>query len=223
MDFAAMFQTWRNVLTKPGEPVFEEERHKPAATLTNALIWMVIAGIVAAIFGAIRVGINNLVWGPTSLAPFIEQFDLPPEVAAQLAPLGSCGLGLQLSIACIAVLTVPIVFLISSVIHLALAKVVGGTGSFEEHTFLLATIRAPLTVVSSVINIIPFLGGCVAFALLIYQIVLTYFAMKTAHNLTTGKALFVAITPPLIALLCLCGIIVTLVGTMAAMMGGNIS
>ena len=26
MDFAGMFQTWLNVLTRPGESVFEEER-----------------------------------------------------------------------------------------------------------------------------------------------------------------------------------------------------
>ena len=51
---SAIIQTWRDVLTKPGEPVFEGERAKPEATLTTVLIWIVGAAIVTAVLGLLR-------------------------------------------------------------------------------------------------------------------------------------------------------------------------
>ena len=63
MDFAAMFETWKNVLTKPGEAVFEVERQKPHANLTTAFIWVAIAGVASAIFGAIGAVADNLIGG----------------------------------------------------------------------------------------------------------------------------------------------------------------
>ena len=48
MDFAGAIETWRRVLTQPGEPVFEQEKLSPNNSLQTALIWMVVAGVVEA-------------------------------------------------------------------------------------------------------------------------------------------------------------------------------
>jgi len=220
MDFNAMFQTWMNVLTKPGEPVFEEERRKPNANLTTALIWVAIAGVVAAIFGAIAAVIFSFIGSSVSLISMLAD-NLPPEVAAQLAGanLGG-GLGAGVGQACANIIIIPIVFLMSAAVHFGVAKAVGGTGSFEEHTYVHATVRAPIIVASSVINIIPVLGTCVSVLLIIYQIVLTYFSMKVVHNLTSGKALLVALAIPILFALCLiCLFAVIFAGVFSAAAG----
>ena len=97
----------------------------------------------------------------------------------------------------------PVGFLIGSGIHFLIAKLLGGTGSFEEQTYLLATFVAPMMIINGVIGIIPFLGGCVWFLILIYQLVLTFLAVKVVHRLGTGQALVVALGPILIFFLCL--------------------
>ena len=35
-----MLQTWKNVLLRPGEEVFEDEKASPNATLGTALLWI---------------------------------------------------------------------------------------------------------------------------------------------------------------------------------------
>ncbi|MFN8456366.1 MAG: Yip1 family protein [Anaerolineae bacterium] len=205
MDFAAMFQTWMNVITKPGEATFEAERHKPQANLTTALIWIVIAAVVLAIGNAISALISSLIGGGGStMQMLLDQADLPPEVAAQLSASAAGGAGSIVGAFCAALILAPIFFLIGSGIYFLIAKLFGGAGAFEEQTYLLAAIAAPITIVSGVVGIIPFLGGCVAFLLTIYQLVLNYFAVKVTHNLTSGKALAVVLIPVAIFFLCLC-------------------
>ena len=48
MDFGKMFETWLKVLTKPGEEVFQQEREKPEAKLSTALIWIIISAVIIA-------------------------------------------------------------------------------------------------------------------------------------------------------------------------------
>lgn len=47
--FISMFKTWKNVMTKPGEQTFAAERSKSSATLRTALVWILLAGVIAAL------------------------------------------------------------------------------------------------------------------------------------------------------------------------------
>jgi hypothetical protein len=224
MDFRRMFQTWINVITKPSEATFDEERHQPEATLTTALIWMAVAGVIAAIFGAIGAGIQGMMGGMAGLAPLLDA--MPPDMARELAPFmvqQAGGTFASVGIAfCVGLFGVPLGFLIGSGIWFVLAKLFGGTGEFEEQSYLLATFSAPLTIVSSVLGVIPLAGPCLSFFLGIYQQVLTYFAMKVSHNMTSGRALGVVLTPVIILLLCLvCTVMLGVLGGVGAMMGSN--
>jgi hypothetical protein len=129
--------------------------------------------------------------------------DMPPEMAAQMAAFTGASIGLGIVFAFIgSLIFAPLGFLIGSAIYFLIAKVLGGEGSFERHTFALSTFTAPLLIVNGALGIIPVLGACLSFVVYIYQIVLTYFAMKVAHNLTSGKALLVALVPLIIGLIC---------------------
>ena len=54
MDISSIFQTWVNVLTKPGEEVFAAERENASATLKTALVWMILASVIAALLGTLQ-------------------------------------------------------------------------------------------------------------------------------------------------------------------------
>ncbi len=203
MDFAAMFQTWINVLTKPGEATFQEELEKPHATLGSALIWIVIAAVITAVLSVISVLVGSLFSGGSSIMQSMMGSDIPPEMAAQMAAFTGASIGIGIVFAFVgALILAPLGFLFGSAIYFLLAKIVGGQGDFERHTFALATFSAPLLIVNGALGIIPILGGCVSFLVYIYQIVLTYFAMKVAHNLSSGMALLVALVPLIIGLIC---------------------
>ncbi len=204
MNFAAMFQTWVSVLTHPGENVFQEERAKPQATLTNALIWIVVAAVIAAIFSAIGVLISHALGAGTGvLQSVLSGIDLPPEARQQILRFaaGRAGGGFFGTL-CISFVLVPVGFFIGSGIYFVVAKLFGGEGTFEEQSYLLATFSAPIIIVNSVIGIIPFLGGCITFFISIYQLVLTYYAVKVSHKLTSGKALMTVLIPILVLFLC---------------------
>jgi hypothetical protein len=188
MDFNAALQTWIAAVTRPGTEFFEQESTKPEANLTTAIIWVVIAGVVSAIFGAIA-GLT----GATGMAAMFEQMGLP----AGTIPMG----GITGFAAVANIVLMPIFFLIGAGILHLIATVLGGKGDYGRYAYLLATFYVPLSIVASVISIIPVLGGCVAMLLSLYEIVLAFFATKVNYRLTDGKAIAVVLAPVILVVL----------------------
>lgn len=199
MDFGKMFETWLKVLTKPGEAVFQQERENPQATLTTALIWIVISAVVVAALGFISsFFLLNALGGGGGFDEMLQQADMPPE-AQQLAPFFSTALatGLAGSLGVFSIILAPIAFLIGVAIWHVIASLLGGKGSFETYAYLLATFQAPLSIISALLGLIP-LAACLSPLISIYQLVLIYFATKVAHDLSSGRALAVVLTPILV-------------------------
>lgn len=201
MNLSETWQTWLHVTTAPGEPTFEAERQKPQATLTTALIWMVIAGVVAAILGFIQAAVAAGAAQGT-IAQLLATADLPPETRVALEQLLNSGVlsiltgGASLT----SIIMVPIGFLVSTAIYFVIAKLLGGTGDFGRYAYLNASFGAPLTILSSILSVIPFLG-CISIFVSIYQLVLIYYSTKVEHNLTSGRALIVVLLPLIVILL----------------------
>jgi hypothetical protein len=200
MNLSETWQTWLRAVTAPGEPTFEAERLKPQATLTTALIWMLIAGAVAAVLGLLQ---TTIAAGAvqSSVSQFLAQADLPPETRAQLEQvlnsgflggLGGASLG--------SIISVPVGFLVGTGILYLIAKLLGGTGDFGRYAYLNASFTAPLTILSSLLSVVPVLG-CISIFISIYQLVLTYYSTKVEHQLTSGKALIVVLLPVILVLL----------------------
>lgn len=194
MDFNAALDSWRRVLLQPGVPAFQEEKTNPNANLTTAIIWVVIAAIISGILGWLQLRITS-----TNLAA-IE--GLPPEMQQQLSGMMGGGLGLW------AIIIMPILFLIMvGLMHVA-AQALGGQGDMGVMAYLVSTYHVPLTIISAVVALIPFLGGCISFLLSIYGIVLAYFAAQANYGLTSGKAIVVALVPLIIGF-CIGGLLAT--------------
>ena len=200
MDFAGMIQTWIGVLTGPGEEVFEREQASPNATLTTALIWTVLAAVVVAVLGFIQ----SLLFASSAqgMMGMISQIDLPPENSAMIQKMMSSGIfaGASGAASFLGIIFSPIAFLIGvGIIHL-IANVLGGKGDFGRYAYLSAAIGAPISIVNAFLGFIPVVGGCVAFLLTIYSLVLNYFAIKVAYSLTSGRAIAVILIPLIVVL-----------------------
>lgn len=220
MDFGAMIQTWINVLTHPGETVFQEERLKPQAKIATAIIWVIIAAVVAAIFGAIRMAIGG---GASFMQAIMLNQDLPPEMRQQFTQYAAMSSGTIFGTLFGMLIFVPLAFIIGSGILFVVAKMFGGEGDFEEHTYLLATIWAPITIINAVLGVVPFLGACLTFIISIYQLVLATFAIKVAHNLPGGKAAATVLIPILVVFLCLICAFFFMMLTFSALFSGAMS
>lgn len=198
-------------MTRPSVDVFLEESRSPNATIVTALIWIVISAVVAAIFGWLQVAMLGA--GMGGMDAMFAEAGLPPEVTSQMAGLigGGAGFG--------ALFVVPISFLIGVGITHLLAKLFGGDGPFGVFAYMVAAFQAPLGIVSAVLGLVPFLGGCISFLLSIYGLVLTYFAVKANYGLTDGKAIAVVLIPFLV-LLFLAVCFAVMIGAMFAGFGG---
>lgn len=212
MNLMGMLETWMAVLTRPGEDVYEEI--KPQANLTTALIWVVIAAVIAGLLAGAGAAVSSL-FNMGNMAAFEEILNDPSIDPATREMLGTflapaaAGGGILASAfiaICATIIFAPLAFLIGSGIYFVIARVFGGEGSFELQSFYLAAITAPISIISAALNVIPLLGACLAIFVSIYQLVLTYFAMKVAHNVSGGRALGIILTPIAIYILCVCSV-----------------
>lgn len=170
-----MFQEMINgsvaVLTQPSVQTFERHERN---NLQWALIYSVIAGVINAIIAAIA----------ASLGLGAATAGLDPEIAAAAEPsiVGAIFSGIFGTV---------IVLLIAWGITYGLGRAFGGTGAFGELAWGLSLFGAPLTVASSILGLIPFIGGILALALFGYNLYLTYLAIQSGMNLPSNKALYV--------------------------------
>jgi hypothetical protein len=102
-----------------------------------------------------------------------------------------------------------------------LGRAFGGTGQFGELGYDVSLFTAPITVVSSVLGLIPVLGGIAALVLAIYNIYLTYLGIQSGMNLPKEKAIWVMVIIFLIVVAIVGCIAVFFAAIFAAMMSGQ--
>ncbi len=111
-----------------------------------------------------------------------------------------------------AVLT-PLLSMIGLAINAAIFNLLGllfgGKGTFGRTAYALAAYKTPVSLVATLLNIIPVVGTCLAAPIGIYSIVLNVRALMAAHDLPVGRALGVILLPGniLFVLCCLLGIL----------------
>jgi hypothetical protein len=199
VDFSQVWQTWLRVTTSPSEATFEAERQKPNATLSTALIWMLIAGAITAAVGLLQAALVASV-APGTFSLVLRMVNLPPVLRVPLQTLGGIVSVTGLSDANIgSIIAVPLGFLIVVTIFHWIAKLLGGTGNFGRYAYLNATFSAPLAILIALISVIPYVNY-LEIVINIYQVVLIYYAIKVEHRLTRRKAVLVILLPVILLL-----------------------
>ena len=212
MDIQSIFQTWINVLTKPGEAVFAAEREKTSATLSTALLWIIAASVITALLGALQSSIYSSTMG--GFGQIVDM--LPSELQNEFGTVAEAGASGGAAFNFAFIILGPIFFLFGVVIYHLIATVLGGRGQYGRYAYLTATYSAPLMIVGSVLGFIPVLGGCLSLILGIYQFVLTYYAVKVEYGLSQGRAIVVVVIPLLAGLILAVCLATVVIGALVA-------
>lgn len=173
---AGWLQTWIMAVTKPNEQTFIEISESPDAKIQTALIWAVLAGLIS---GA-AIGIGFV------LQTLIQTGGSSNDMG--MIAMMICGFPIALAI------INPIGLSLSTALFQWVAKLFGGSGSFEKLIYPLSAITLPMTIVSGIFSLlssIPIVGICISvlsFAISIYTIVLNIIAVKAVNRFDWGKA-----------------------------------
>ena len=202
LDLRSIFHTWLTVLTRPGQQVFEAERLKPSATLATALIWTVLAGAITVLFELLHAQLYpSPLW---SMWPFLGSMSSEFRAAMDAIPQRSLAQTLS------GIITAPVILIISVGIQHLIASASGSdrirleptgeirSGKFGRYAYLNATFGAPLSIITSLLSLVPILNCLIVLALAIYQFVLTYFATRAEYGLSRGRAIVVVLAGPIL-------------------------
>jgi hypothetical protein len=218
----SMIDTWMAAVTKPNEGTFARIAAQPGASASKAFLWVFVASLITSF--------ASFIAQAASFGGQMESFRrfLPPEIAREL-PVGaapSFGIGTIICGAPIGAVFAVLFFAIGVALVQWVAKLFGGTGSFDKLAYAFSAITVPYSVIAAVlalIGIIPFVGiltGLISLALGIYVIVLEVLAVKAVNGLDTGKAVGAVLLPGLVIFLviCCCAIVVGI--AMGSALGG---
>ncbi|GAB4567265.1 MAG: hypothetical protein Fur0017_07670 [Anaerolineales bacterium] len=221
---AGWLQVWIKALTKPSEQTFIEITEGPEAVAKTAYIWVFIAGTVSAIIQAILRGIY-MAMGITPQLPIpgLEEFTSQPVSSdpsvTVISLIGS------LCAAPIAGLVSILFFAIGVAITQWIAKLFGGTGTYEKLAYATAAISVPYTLIVSVISLlgaIPFVGYCtglLSLVLALYVLYLQIAAVKAVNTFGWGAAAGSVLIPGFVILLFCCCIVIGSLMLLGPMIG----
>ncbi len=171
-----MFQQMINgsiaVLTRPSASTFEEHEQ-------NNLGWALIYSLIAGLINAVLSWIGSLLFPPRIPGLESDMAAGQPSDIFFLIPTALIG-------------TVVFLLIYWGIVYL-LGRAFGGTGAFGELAYGFALFSAPLTVIGSLVGIIPFVGVVLSFAVSIYGLYMTYLAIQSGMNLPANKALYVVL------------------------------
>lgn len=179
-SLAAVPQTWSDVwvkaLTQPSVATYQDFVSRPEVSSRRAYIWVFLGSVVAS--GLTLLGI--LLFGSLAALGAEEALDLAGGFLIVilafvcLAPLGGL----------FAILGLVIIAAISQ----AIARSLGGSGTYSELSYAFGAYLAPLGIVSSVLSMIPIIN-LLTIPLAIYGVFLNILAIKSVHRFGWGKAL----------------------------------
>jgi len=201
-----MFQQMINgsiaVLTRPSASTFEEHEQ-------NNLGWALIYSLIAGVINAIINWIGSLVF-PQQI---VDMPGIEPGMAAAQPGLFGLIIG--------SLIGTTIGLLIYWGIVYGLGRAFGGTGAFGELAYGFALFSAPLTVLGTLVGIIPVVGGFISLAVAIYSLYLTYLAIQSGMNLPANKALYVVLILLAIAVAIVACIVIFFAAVIAALLGAS--
>jgi hypothetical protein len=190
---AGWLSVWIKAVTQPREQTFTDITEHPDASSKTAYIWIFIVGMISGIIQAFASAIYAATGtgSPLQQIPGIEEY-LPRSVGDGGTAVGALIGGLCASP--VAGLLSVAFFALGVAIVQWIAKLFGGTGTYEKLLYAFAAITVPFTIASSLfalLGAIPYVGICtgiISFGLGIYALVLQLMAVKAVNRFGWGQA-----------------------------------
>ena len=195
-------QVWIAALTKPNEENFRNLAALPNAKPNTAYLWVFLSYLVTFFV----VAIAQISIGLPNMAEQFSEYGLGDFPVTDTS--GSL-LGMLCAAPFLAGFAV-LMFMVGTAIIQWIAKLFGGTGSYDKLAYLFGAIQAPAMLISSVfvlLGMIPFVGMCFgifSMGISIYMIVLQVLAVKAVNDLDTGKAAGSVLLPGLVVFIFVC-------------------
>lgn len=166
---------WMKALTKPSVATYQDFVSRPGVTLGRAFIWVFVASFLGSIFAFLGVYLS----GGLSNLGLDEVSSVAPGVPLPFL-LFVCGVPFS---AVSGMISLAIVAGVSQLV----ARALGGTGTFTQLAYSFAAYLAPMSIVTSLVGIIPIIG-CLNVLLGLYGMFLNVVAVKAVHRFDWGRA-----------------------------------
>jgi len=211
---AGWIPVWIKVVTQPNEQTFVDITEHPDMSSKTAYIWVFIAGTISGIIQAFAVAIRTAtgVGSQFQQIPGLEQY-FPQSAGGSGGSVGFSLIG-GLCASPLAGLFSIVFFALFVAIIQWIAKLFGGTGTYEKLLYAFAAITVPFTIISSLfslLSVIPLVGICVgviSFGLSIYALVLQVMAVKAINRFGWGQAAGSVFLPGCVVfIICACVVI----------------
>ena len=215
----SLIDTWIDAFIKPKEETYDRIVAQPGASASKAFLWVFVASLLTSLVSLVASMGGQQMENLRQL--------LPPEIASQL-PAGAdptFGIGTVICGAPVGALFAVLGFAIGTALVQWVAKLFGGTGTFDKLAYAFSSITVPYSVVASILallGLIPFVGiltGLISFAMSIYLIVLEVLAVKAVNRLDTGKAVGSVLLPGLVIALLICCCVIAGFALLGPMLG----
>lgn len=190
--------TWREAITRPSDQTFARIASSPQAKSTTALLWVFLGSLVSFFLASlVQSAVVRQMLQNSDLG--VDQFGGGPGSTLITA---ICG-------APVAAVISTVVFAIFVGVVQLVAKMFGGSGTFEQLAYATGAIVAPFSLISGVLTLlsaIPYVGLCFGFVSLVagvYVIALEVMAVKGVNQFGWGPALGSYFLPLLVLACCL--------------------
>lgn len=208
----SVLQIWSRALTKPSEQTYADIASSPAAKASTAFLWVFVASLIQIFLTAL---FQNQMMGT-----YMGQLGLDPDMFGPRSGLAAvlttalCGAPLGAAVA-------TLVFGISVFVIQWLAKMFGGTGTYDQLAYALASIGAPYAILVGILSpfsAVQYVGFCIGgilFLAFFYILFLQVTAVKGVNRISWGAAFGAVLIPiAVIGFLCACLVGVTLAALM---------
>jgi len=166
------YKVWFDSLARPSVASYGYLLQDIHASPKLAYFWLVIGGLIGGIVSA---------------------FAQPPQRGTSPIILAVCGAPF------LAILVVITITVVAGLIQW-LARSMGGIGTYSKLVYALATFNAPMTIISSLLLLVPY-GLWINAAAGIYWAVFSVIAVKAVHQLETRNAIIAALPVILLTIL----------------------
>ncbi|HLC69189.1 MAG TPA: YIP1 family protein [Candidatus Bilamarchaeaceae archaeon] len=121
------------------------------------------------------------------------------------------------------VIAIPIIMIfwafIQTGVMWVLAKILGGKGSFTSQLYHFSIVGGGLTLITSLLSLIPCLGGLIAMVLGFYYLYPVYLVYKGVHQLSSGRAIALVLLPIVLLILLFVIIMILFAAAFASLLG----
>lgn len=166
-------EVWSNALMRPSVATYEGFANDPNGTSRRAYNWIFVSGLIVAVIVA-----------------FLQATEKPkgPLSPEEALSAGRASVGMICLVPATAAAGVLGFALVTGITQLV-AKILGGSGTYSKLAYATAAYSAPLSLLTTALGAIPYVGYVTTPLGWIYGLVLNVIAVKAVNKFGWGKAI----------------------------------